>query len=136
MTLTNALWPPRAPRTVVVVVRGPMSAAGVRRLCDHVRVLLLHGDAQVVTCDLGSLGTPDLGIVDTLARLQLTARRAGGRIRVRRATAEVQRLLALVGLAELVPACAGLGAAGVGGQPEAGEHRRVEEVVDVADPAG
>jgi anti-anti-sigma regulatory factor len=133
---TDALWPPRGPRTVVVVVRGGMGAAGVRRLCDHVRVLLVRADAQVVTCDLGSLETPDLGIVDTLARLQLTARRAGGRIRVRRATAEVQRLLALVGLAELVPACAGLGAAGVGGQPEAGEHRRVEEVVDVADPAG
>lgn len=92
VTLTDELWPPSGPRTVVVVVRGPIAAAGVRRLCDHVRALLERGDAQVVTCDLGGFDTPDLGIVDALARLQLTARRVGGRIRVRTAGAEVAAL--------------------------------------------
>lgn len=135
MTLTDELGPPSGPRTVVVVVGGPIAAAGVRRLCDHVRALLERGDAQVVTCDLGGFDTPDLGIVDALARPQLTARRVGGRIRVRTAGAEVLLLLILAGLADVVPACVGLGA-GVGGEPEAGEHCRVQEVVDVADPPG
>jgi hypothetical protein len=45
---------------------------------------------------------PDLGTVDALARLQLAVARAGGRIRVHGATADLRQLLDLAGLATVV----------------------------------
>jgi hypothetical protein len=81
-------------------------------------------------------GTMGIDTVDVLARLQLTVSRAGGRVRVHAASAELRRLLDLAGLSDVL-GCeqAGL-AAGMCGQPETGEQRRVQEVMDVHDPAG
>ena len=66
----------------------------------------------------------DLDAVDRLARLQLLARRLGGAIVLREATASLRGLLDLVGL---------LGE--VGGQPERREQVGVEEVVVAHDLA-
>ena len=60
----------------------------------------------------------DLDVVDRLARLELAARRLGGRIELRAAPAGVWSLLDLCGLR-----------GEVGRQPEGREQRRVEEVV-------
>jgi len=134
VTCTEALWPAPGPRSIVVVVREPIGADVLRQLCEQVRAALLRGDVQVVTCDLGSLDTPDISTIDALARVQLTARRLGGAIRVRGAGGQLLCLLAVAGLGDVLPRCAGLPVE-ARWQSEAGEQRRVEEVVDVPDPA-
>jgi ABC-type transporter Mla MlaB component len=71
----------------------------------------------------------DLALVDALVRFELVARRAGARLRVRGAPAELRDLLELVGLddvLELEPL----------GEAEPGEQLGVEEVMEPGDPPG
>ncbi|MEU0473021.1 STAS domain-containing protein [Streptomyces olivaceus] len=82
----------------VLVLPGPVSRGETPRLCDEVRALLGTTRAGVVVCDVGGLGPPGLAVVDLLARLELTARRAGGRIRLRDPDPALPALLDLVGL--------------------------------------
>ncbi|MCZ4606169.1 STAS domain-containing protein [Streptomyces sp. Lzd4kr] len=82
----------------VLVLAGPVTRDEVAGLCDAVRDRLEAGGARVVVCDVGGLGPPGLGVVDLLARLQLAARRAGGRIRLRDPDPALHALLDLVGL--------------------------------------
>jgi hypothetical protein len=89
-------------------------------------VVLVDGDVEVVIAALGR-ATPDLSMVDALARLQLAVRRAGCSIRLRRPCPELVRLLDLVGVAGLLLE--------PGWQPEGDEQLRVEEVVEPGDPA-
>lgn len=70
----------------------------------------------------------DLGLVDALARLQCTARRAGKQVRIRDASPALRGLLDLVGLA-------GVLSVEPLGQPECREQARVEEVVQPGDEA-
>lgn len=63
------------------------------------RVTLVAADGTVVASwALAGPGAPDLSVVDRLARLQLTAGRAGGRLVVDEACPELCELLALAGL--------------------------------------
>lgn len=55
----------------------------------------------LLTVEIGSL-CPDLVTVDCLARLALVARRQGGRIAVRGASAELRDLVDLAGLDEVL----------------------------------
>ncbi len=111
--------PPRVDvETAVLALRGPVAPAEVRALAERLAGRL-HADAVV---EVG--GTVDVGVVDVLARLALVARRRGVRLRVR-ADEGLAGLLALVGLRAVVQPL---------GEPEAGEQRGVEEVVDVLDP--
>lgn len=98
MATTDVLWPPPGPRSVVVRVRDAKDAAARADLCARVRRLLSSGKVDVVSCDLTDAGEPDLAVVDALARLQLTARRLGGDIRLRAVTYEVRQFLSLAGL--------------------------------------
>lgn len=82
----------------VLVLAGPVTRDEVAGLCDDVRALLDTTGAGVVVCDVAGLGPPGLGTVDLLARLQLAARRAGGRIRLRDPDPALYALLDLVGL--------------------------------------
>ncbi|MFJ3043943.1 MULTISPECIES: STAS domain-containing protein [Streptomyces] len=82
----------------VLVLPGPVSRGETPRFCDEVRALLESTRAGVVVCDVGGLGPPGLAVVDLLARLELTARRAGGRIRLRDPDPALPALLDLVGL--------------------------------------
>lgn len=82
----------------VLVLPGPVSRGETPRLCAEVRALLETTRAGVVVCDVGGLGPPGLAVVDLLARLELTARRAGGRIRLRDPDPALPALLDLVGL--------------------------------------
>ncbi|WP_461087092.1 STAS domain-containing protein [Streptomyces deserti] len=115
----NAETPP------VLVLVGPVTRDEVSRLCDEVRELLEETGAGFVVCDAGRLGRPGLGGVDLLARLQLAARRAGGRIRLRDLDPALHALLDLVGLRFEVE-----------GQPEQQEPPlRVEEEAEPGEPA-
>ncbi|MEU0003022.1 STAS domain-containing protein [Streptomyces sp. NPDC006314] len=109
----------------VLVLPGPVSRGQVPALCAEVRALLEGGGAEVVVCDVGGLGPPGLAAVDLLARLELAARRAGGRIRLRGPGPALHALLDLVGLRFQVE-----------GQAEEGEPALgVEEAVETGDPA-
>lgn len=95
MRTTDHLWPTPGPRSVVVRVQGAPDARAL--LCAQVRRLLGRGDIDIVTCDLRG-AVPDLGSVDALARLQLTAKRLGGRIRLRSTAPELRELIDFVGV--------------------------------------
>ncbi|MFJ5261273.1 STAS domain-containing protein [Streptomyces sp. NPDC088387] len=81
-----------------IVLAGPVTRDEVTGLCDDVRALLEATGAPVVVCDVAGLGPPGLGAVDLLARLELAARRSGGRIRLRDPDPALHALLDLVGL--------------------------------------
>ncbi|MEU9999386.1 STAS domain-containing protein [Streptomyces sp. NPDC050848] len=70
----------------------------VARLC----ALLEEVAPTDVVCDVGGLAHADLAAVDALARLKLTAGRAGHRLRFEGAGGELRLLLGLVGLADLL----------------------------------
>lgn len=124
------------PDTMVLVISGPIAPADISGLCDRVRMLLEASDAVLVDCDVGALDDPDAVMVDALARVQLTARRLGRRVRLRDACGELQELLDLMGLSGVVPLCAG-SPPGTSGKAEQWEQRRgVEEEADPADPTG
>ena len=88
--------------------------------------------AEVLTCDVGGVDA-DLTTVDLLSRLALTARRAGGRLQLRRVSPELASLLHLVGLDEILMG-ANPAALERGGQAEQREELGVEERGDLGDP--
>ncbi|MFG3195236.1 STAS domain-containing protein [Streptomyces sp. NPDC048208] len=112
------------PRTdPVLVLRGPVTRDGVAGLSDVVRGLA--GSGGVVVCDVRGLDPPGLAHVDLLARLELAARRGGGRIRLREPAPALRALLGLVGLRLQVE-----------GEVEEGEPAGgVEEAVETGDAA-
>jgi ABC-type transporter Mla MlaB component len=118
----------------VVVLAGPIRPGDAPRLCDRVRAA--HSSAPdggaTVICDVSAVTTTDLATVDALARMQLAARRAGGRIRLRDPSPPLALLLTLAGLAEALDS---------GGQPLGHPEQRepslaeVQEAVETGDPA-
>lgn len=102
---TDDLWPPAGPRSVVVRVRETTTSARAL-LCVQVRRLLTRPDVDVVTCDVTGV-PPNLTALDALARLQLTARRLGGRIRLRGTSADITRLIDFAGVDEVLPTTSG-----------------------------
>ncbi|MFH9131553.1 STAS domain-containing protein [Streptomyces griseoaurantiacus] len=97
----------------------------VGRLSRDVRARAAAAEGGAVVCDVGGVLTSGLVLVDVLARLQLAARRAGGRIRVRGPSPELRALLGLLALPVEME-----------GQSEQGEPPLgVEEAVEPGDPA-
>ena len=95
-------------------------------------VVLQRGDEEVASWALMCAGRPDLGVVDELARLQLTARRMGCTIWLRDACPELLQLLVFAGLRDVVAGSPrGLQAVG---EAEDREEAGVEEVVMPDDP--
>lgn len=132
--------PPRRPRPAraagmaVVVIEGPIARADAARLCGTISAMVERGDAGIVICDVGAVIDPDLGTVDVLVRLALTARRLGAALRLRHACGELRELLVLVGLTDVVPVAPELPVE-ARGQAEQREHPLgVEEGVEPADP--
>lgn len=114
-----------AQEPAVLTLFGPVTRAEAAGLCAQVQELLAAGAARVVVCDVGGLGPPGLAVVDLLARLELAARRAGGRIRLRDPDPALPALLDLVGLRFQME-----------GQVEEREPALgVEEAVETGDPA-
>jgi ABC-type transporter Mla MlaB component len=83
----------------------------------------------IIDWDLSTLAYVDVGTVDALARLQLTARRSGAFVRLRNASPELLELVDLMGLKDVLrvePV----------GQTEQREHGAgVEEERELDDPA-
>ncbi|MFE9373583.1 STAS domain-containing protein [Streptomyces sp. NPDC006711] len=87
--------PPEQP--AVLTVPDPLTFADVPLLCERLRGLYGAGAREVV-CDFGAVTRADLAVVEAVARLRLTARRAGGRVVLRNAGAGLVALLDLAGL--------------------------------------
>ena len=87
---------------VVFAITGPITRADLPGLCVRVCALLERSDAGVAVCDVSGV-EPDAVTVDALARLQLTAKRLGCRMRLRDASAELLELVAFMGLADVLP---------------------------------
>lgn len=85
----------------LLVVPFPMAYADIALLCERLRALYAAGAREVV-CDVGALVRADLAAVEAVARLRLTARRAGGRLSIRNAGPGLVALLHLAGLAEVL----------------------------------
>jgi hypothetical protein len=80
-----------------------------------------------VRCDCGGIEDPDVGTIEALARMALTARRLGLGLEIQRSRSDLRELLALSGLV-------GLAVEVVGEPEEREEASRVEEEDDPADP--
>jgi ABC-type transporter Mla MlaB component len=91
------------PRTVVLVVDGPLSQAELPALYDRACELMARPGVARVLCEVGPQVAPDGVAVEALARLQLVARRRGLRVALRHASRDLVDLLALAGLTEIVP---------------------------------
>jgi len=70
----------------------------VPALCASAAELVAADQDAPLLCDVAACAVPDIGIVDALARLELTVRRGGGRMALRGASAELLDLLAWCGL--------------------------------------
>jgi len=55
-----------------------------------------------VVCDVRALDRPDVVAVEALARVRLTVRRLGRRVRIRHPCRELGELLAFMGLADIL----------------------------------
>ncbi len=84
----------------VLVIAGRVRPADVPGLCDALDDLMYGTGVTEVICDVRGLTDPDLTAVDAVDRLRLTARRAGGRIRLNGTRQDLLLLLRLVGLAD------------------------------------
>ena len=87
--------PTHGPSTIVFAIGGPIAREELPSLCEAFRAAA-EGRA-VVVCDVGGI-RPDLVAVEALARVALTAKRLGCRVRVRGASEELCRLAAYLGL--------------------------------------
>jgi anti-anti-sigma regulatory factor len=116
----------------VLVLTGRLDRAGIPPLAERLRILLAERGGGTVVCDVAGLdGAPDVVLLDALARLQLTARRHGGLIRLRGAGGVLRELLARAGL----DGSAGLGSEARGEAEQREEAFGVEEGVEPGDPA-
>lgn len=88
-------------------------------------LLIVDADTEEIVARVDAQ-QPDLALVDSLARLQLDARRRGGRLRLRNVTDELRGLLELVGLADVL-------AIEPRRKPELGEQLGVKEVMQPRD---
>jgi len=85
-----------------LILGGPIAPQDIPALCRRARVLLERSDAELVICDVGALVEPDAVTVEALARVRLTARRLGCRVRLRHSCRELRELLAFTGLADVL----------------------------------
>jgi hypothetical protein len=126
--------PPPGSRSRVLVLDDHIAPADIPALCERVRTMLGGGEAGPIVCDVGAVVHPDAVTIDALARLQLTARHLGGSVRLGDACIELQRLLALVGLGDVLPCGSGSGLESRGQAEQREQARRVQEEADPGDP--
>ena len=87
---------------IAMAIRGPIARDDLRGLCDRVCRVLCERRPCIVRCDVHGV-EPDAVTVDALARLQLAAKRHGCRLHVIGAGDALRRLIALMGLDDVLP---------------------------------
>lgn len=86
-------------QATVLVLDGSIPSSAIAGLCERVGCLI-DGSTVEVVVDVGDVAEPHPAVIDALARLQLTARRLGGSIRLRNVSSELRGMLTLLGLSE------------------------------------
>lgn len=125
---------PAGPRTLVVTIGEVDGPAWMPLLCAAVSRALVVSHAERLVCDVATVRHPDAATVDMLARLQLTARRAGSSACIRAASPELLWLVRLMGLEEVLGGAETSGVDAVW-QPEEGEELLgIQEERDPTDP--
>ena len=82
-------------------IDGPIGRTDLPRLSEQIGGLLERTGAEVALCDVSTID-PDAVSVDTLARLQLVARRRGCQARLLGASTELVELLGFIGLRDVL----------------------------------
>ena len=90
------------PTTLTFAVWGPIARSDLPGLSERVCALFERRGPGDALCDVAGV-EPDAVTVDALARLQLAARRRGCRVRLRNASPELRKLVAFMGLADVLP---------------------------------
>jgi ABC-type transporter Mla MlaB component len=127
--------PASQPEAVALVITGPIRPVDIPGLCRRVHALLEDSKTRLLLCDLSGVDPADAVAVDALARLQLTARRLGCRIRLCHPCVELMDLLDLTGLTDVLPVVGSLSVE-PRRQPEQREPPGgVQEEADPADPS-
>ncbi len=134
----RAMPAPRSRRqltTIELGLAGPIERADIPAVCERARMLMESSRSRSFICDVGAVAAPDAVTIDVLARLQLTALRAGRRIGLRHVSSELRELLVYCGFSGVVP----LGAESDVEARRQAEDREVggcvQEERDPADPA-
>jgi anti-anti-sigma regulatory factor len=122
--------PLSGPGAVDLVVTGPIARGDIERLCEGAREAFEASDAHLVVLDLAAIGDADVVTIESLARLQLTVRRAGGWIRFCGAGRELHELVAMMGLTEILRFDTGSGVEARGKAEKREEAGGVEEERD------
>jgi len=91
------------PGRITFAIYGPIARSDLPGLCDRVCALLEQGGPTVAMCDVHGVQA-DAVTVDALARLQLAARRRGCQVRLCGASTDLRRLVAFMGLQDVLPA--------------------------------
>jgi ABC-type transporter Mla MlaB component len=91
-----------APREITFAVWGPIQRSDLPGLSDRVCSVLAASEHAAVYCDVTAVPS-DAVTVEALARLQLAARRNGCQIQLRNASADLLELVAMMGLADVLP---------------------------------
>lgn len=86
-------------RTLKIAIRGGVSPARARTLIARARTAMEDAPPRAIVCDMRG-ATASLALLDALAQLALSCRRAGVPLRLRGASAEVVQLIELAGLGE------------------------------------
>lgn len=121
------------PSTGLFVIATPIGDGDAPRLCERLRIIINASDGELIVCDVAALPA-NVRTIEALARLQLTARRHGRRIRLQRASRELRQLIELVGLSEVLAARPALRGRRSGNAEEREHPGGVEEGVDRDDP--
>jgi anti-anti-sigma factor len=124
---------PQESGAIIFPIGGVIDRAAIPAWCARLRVVLGRKAGEVVICDVAELARADAVAVDLLSRLQLTARRDGRRLRLRHASAALADLLALCGLAEVLPLEPPSALPPEGQAEEREQPGRVEEEADPGD---
>jgi ABC-type transporter Mla MlaB component len=125
----------RKPEPILFAVGGVVDRKHIPAWCACLLARLERDAGDPVVCDVAGLIQADAVAVDLLARLVLTARRAGHRLWVRHASTELRELIALMGMSEVIALESG-SALPSRRQPEQREQSGgVEEKADPGDRA-
>jgi ABC-type transporter Mla MlaB component len=90
-----------SPPHVTLAIRGPLERADLPGLFDRTCALLEGVSPEVLCCEVAAVSA-DAVAVDALARLALAARRHGAHVLLIGASPELLKLVALVGLSDVL----------------------------------
>jgi len=117
--------------TLFVVVDCPAALDAVDALCARVHAAITGAGARSVVCDVSALRDPDELALETVARLQLTAKRTRVSMRLVGVGRPLADLLDAAGLADVAPS-SGSGLE-VARHAEQREQLGIDEEVDAGD---